>query len=223
MIPNGKLKTEDNAYQVAVFPSQDMYITQGTNTNYSHKGTKNTDNASNANRRKIYAPCDMVLYNNAYAGGYGIVIYHSLLPVQTARHGVTHITLVMMHDNNSAQFVEGKVYRQGEHIYTEGNADPSGLTTGIHVHYEVALGHQTTRSRIGVGYNYEINNSVYLDDVFFKNMTNIIRENAVGNDKGDHTYVWLEYEGGIIPPTPTPSGDKGIYHAMLSKAFPSGI
>lgn len=220
MIPNGKLVASDGN-QVAVFPSQDMYITQGTNTNYSHKGTKNTDNASASNRRKLYAPCDMKLYLNASSGGYGILFYHSVKPVHTARYGLTHITMVLMHDNNAHQFVQGKTYKQGEHIYTEGDADPSGLTTGIHVHYEVAVGHQYSRTRLGEGYNYEIVNSVYLDDIFFNNMTNIIRDNPPANQfQGDHVYNWLTFDGETGVDPSKPSGEDGIYHAILSKAFP---
>lgn len=220
MILNGKLVASDGV-QVAVFPSQDLYITQGTNTNYSHKNTLNTDNASGSSRRRLYAPCDVVCVSNQTSGGYGIVIYQTVNPVHTARYGITHFSLVLMHDNNSSMWQVGKTYEQGEWFYTEGDADPSGLTTGIHVHYEVALGHTTTRVRLDENSNYHISpNQVYLDDIFFKNLTNVIRENApAGPMYGSHTFNFLEFQGGITPEPP--SGEKNIYHLMLSKAFPN--
>lgn len=226
MINGGKLNTEDGQYQVAVFPSQDMYITQGTNTSYSHRGTKNTDNASGSGRKILYAPCDMRLVANNSSGGYGIVIYHTVDKVQLADGSIDHFTLVLMHDNNASRWEQGKIYRQGEAFYEEGDADPSGMTTGIHVHFEVAKGHVTQRVKTDPNGYYHIINPVYLDEIFFKNMTNVIRENAPsGQFYGDHTFVWKEYQGGIEPdPDPKPDVEGvGIYHAMLSKAFPNGL
>lgn len=217
MIPSGKLVASDGK-QVAVFPSQDLNITQGTNTSYSHKGTKNTDNASRSGRKKLYAPCDLIVYNNASSGGYGIVYFHTVEPVYTSRYGLTHFTMVLMHDNNAQRWTQGKIYRQGEHIYDEGDADPSGMTTGVHVHYEVATGHQTSRVRKDGNSNFEIRNSVYLDDIFYINMTDVLSENPPNNQfRGDHTYEWLIYDGGI---TPKPDGESDILTLMLSKALP---
>lgn len=215
MIKHGKLKTNDNI-QVACFPSQELNITQGANSSYSHSGTKNTDNACIESRRDIYAPCDMRVVSNQTSVGFGIVIFHTIEPVLIADGIVSHFTLVCMHDNYSTPYQVGNIYRQGDKIYREGNADPSGLTTGIHVHYEVALGHETERV-LGSGGRYHIKNPVYIDQIFFKNLTIVRSENAEGSWKGDRTFLFKEYTGGITPPNPS---GKNIYHLMISKAFP---
>lgn len=227
MIPNGKLVAGDGK-QIAVFPSTELNITQGTNTNYSHRCTKNTDNAVRSGAsRNIYAPVDMKCVANHSSAGYGVVIYHTIEEVYTARYGLTHFTLVMMHDNNASRWEVGKIYRQGEHIYTEGDADPSGLTTGIHVHYEVALGHTTTRTRsCENGYLHITPNQVYLDDIFFKNMTVFVKENATGQFTGDHVFNFLEWKGSVDPdPDPTPPSKTGddMLVAMLVRAYPNSI
>lgn len=195
-----KFLSDDNN-QVAIFPSQDLNITQGANAPYSHLGTKNTDNASAYGRKRLYAPCDMKVVSSSL-GGYGVVIYHTIEPVYTARHGLTHFTMVLMHDDNSSRWTEGSVIRQGDHIYDEGTADPSGLTTGVHVHYELSLGHKTERIITMAGGRYHIKDPVYIDDIFFIDYTNIVKTNAVGSDKGEKTFIWkLWYGGGggVIP------------------------
>ena len=219
MIASGTLIADDGN-QVAVFPSQDLRLTQGTNTSYSHTNTKNTDNASLTGRKKLYAPCDMKIYSNQGSGGYGIIIYHSINPVHTAGHGLTHITLVLMHDNNAQVWGgKGSVYPQGSHFYNEGDKDASGLTTGVHVHYEVALGHQTVRSKgTGSNDNFEISNSVYLDDVFYINMTDVITPDA---PDGDHRYSWKTFEGGISPdPVDPDKKQSDILTLMITRALP---
>lgn len=216
MIINGKLKTDDGI-QVACFPSQEINITQGANAPYSHLGTKNTDNACISSKRDIYAPCDMVVSRNLTSGGFGIVIFHTLEPVLIADGIVSHFTMVCMHDNNSALYPVGNIYRQGVKLYREGNADPSGLTTGIHVHYELALGHETERV-LGSGGRYHIKNPVYIDQIFFKNLTVVRSENASGSWAGDRVFSFKEYNGGITPNPP--SNQNSIYHLMISKAFP---
>ena len=201
----GQKLNDSDGVQVSVFPSQDLYITQGTNTSYSHYGTKNTDNASGATKRRLYAPCDVKCVSNQTSGGYGVVIYQTVNPVHTPRYDLTHFSLVLMHDNNSIMWEVGKTYEQGEWFYTEGDVDASGLTTGIHVHYEVAIGLTTSRIQSVTDGYFHINpNQVYLDDIFYKNLTNVVRENApVGVYYGDHTFNFLEFSGGVIPPDPT--------------------
>lgn len=186
--------------QVAVFPSQQINITQGENSPYSHGGTLNVDNACYSSMREIYAPVDMKCVRNYYTEGYGIVIYHSVEEVYMADGSKGHFTLVMMHDNNASRWIVGKTYQQGEHIYTEGNADPSGLTTGIHVHYELAKGHQIDRIKSTPNGRYHIVNQAHIDDIFFKNGTEVISENASGSWHGDRTFSFKEYDGGTIDP-----------------------
>lgn len=190
-----------NGVQVALFPSQQINITQGTNTNYSHAYTKNTDNACDSDKRKLYAPFDVKCVSNLHAQGYGLVCYQSVNPVHTPL-GIKDVSMWLMHDNNASQWQVGKIYKQGEHFYTEGDADPSGLTTGIHVHLEVAFGHVTNRIKSNPEGFYHIVDQVYIDDVFYTNGTPVISENASGMFKGDHTFKFKEFTGGEVVPTP---------------------
>lgn len=214
MINGAKLVTKEGL-QVACFPSQQIYITQGANSSYSHFGTKNTDNACVQNKRLIYAPVDMVCYSRQGNGTYGITIYHSVEKVLLASGRIDYFTLVCMHDNNSSRWEVGKTYKQGELIYQEGDADPSGLTTGIHVHYEVAYGKQTDRIISVSGGRYHITNPVYIDEIFFTNFTEVLRENATGSWVGDRLFKFKQYTGESI------EGSKNILHAMIVKALPN--
>lgn len=195
MIEHMKM-VDDDGNQISCFPAVQIQITQGANTNFSHRCTKNMDNAvSPGVSRRMFAPVDMKCVRNYHTSGYGIVIYHTVKPVVTPKYGLTHYTLVLMHDNNASRWQVGKIYKQGEHFYTEGDADPSGWTTGIHAHFETALGHQTERVEGCPGSFSHIVNQVHPDGIFFKDHTELFRSNASGDLKGDHVYEWVQYDG----------------------------
>lgn len=191
--------TTPQGVEVAVFPGVNINITQGANAPYSHAGTKNTDNASGVGMRDLYAPCKLKVVSNQTSAGYGIVIYHTVEPVLKANGTIGHFTLVCMHDNASDRWTLNSVYEQGDNFYTEGDADPSGLTTGVHVHFEMAHGHETSRV-LGSGGRYHIKNPCYIDEIFFKNGATVVNQNASGNWKGDKTFNFKEYDG-LEPPS----------------------
>lgn len=199
-----KLKTPSNV-EVAVFPGVNINITQGANAPYSHAGTKNTDNASGVGMRDLYAPCKLKVVSNQTSGGYGIVIYHTVEPVLKANGTIGHFTLVCMHDNASDRWTLNSIYEQGDNFYTEGDADPSGLTTGVHVHMELAHGHETSRV-LGVGGRYHIKNPCYIDEIFFRNGATVINQNASGTWKGDKTFNFKEYDGEVPPSSEIETG-----------------
>lgn len=186
--------------QVSLYPPQQVNVTQGYGGNYSHVGTLNLDNAATVPRlRQISAPFDCVVVRN-FGVGYGIVIYHSLEKVMTPS-GLHHVTLVLMHDNNGDRWKVGSTYKQGEHIYTEGDADPSELTTGIHVHMEVALGLEV--DRITTGGRYHIVNQVKLEDAFFINGAEYINEIPLAWTGSERPYFkYYEDDGSVEPPDP---------------------
>lgn len=217
MKPNLKFETNDGV-QISVFPSTHMRITQNPLGSFSHAGTKSTDQAYSGNT-KLYAPVDLkCVKNNGATSPGGATYFHTVEPVMTPS-GLKHYTLALTHDNNASQWVVGKIYKQGEHIYTEGTA---GQVTGRHVHIDVADGHVTTQYQNPQG-NWDLTNSVYLDTIMYINHTEIVQANQPGAN--DYTFNWKTYSGGSTPdpdPDPDPSkpGEDGIYHAILSKAFP---
>lgn len=166
------------------------------------------DNACSRDKRDIYAPCDVKCVRNLHSQGFGLVLYQSVNKVRLRNGRTDYISMWLMHDNNASRWQVGKVYKQGEQIYSEGDADPSGLTTAIHVHYEVAIGLHSDRIKSHDEGRYHIVNQVHPDQVFFRNGTTLKRSNAEGSWKGDHTYSWIEFEdgnegGGGIDPHPT--------------------
>lgn len=217
-----KLNTEDGKYQVSLYPPQQVNVTQGYGGTYSHFGTLNLDNASYEHLRKISAPFDCKVVSNQTSGGYGIVIYHSIQKVWTPK-GLNHVTLVLMHDNNSSRWTVGRMFKQGEHIYDEGDADPAGWTTGIHVHMEVALGHYTDRVRTVEGGRYHIVNQVKLEDVFFINGSAYLSEIPDPQFNSQRPY-FTKYEGGAVdPPDPEPDKVKDIMPLYLLDIIKGGF
>ena len=196
MAKKGYTLVDDDGVQVALFPSQQIYITQGANSPYSHAYTKNMDNACSSDKRDIYAPCDVQVVRNLYSQGYGLVLFQSLKRVRLANGKTDYISFWLMHDDNADRWKVNTIYRQGEHIYTEGKADPSGLTNGIHVHYEVAIGLHANRIKSHADGRYHIVNQVHPDEVFFRNGTELVRSNAPDSWAGDHVYNWKEFKGG---------------------------
>lgn len=190
-----KLKTTDGKNEVALYPSEQVRVTQGYGGTYSHEGTLNLDNAGNTASTKIPAPFKMKVIQNS-GSGYGIVIYHSIDKVWTPS-GLQHVTMVLMHDNDASRWNVGRIFQQGEHCYDEGDADPSGLTTGIHVHMEFALGHET--DRIQTGGRFHIRNQVKVEKAVFINGSEFINSNL--DAPATETPVFTEYKG-IDPELP---------------------
>lgn len=206
MKPNLKFETKDGV-QVALYPSINMNVTQNPYETFSHNNVKAMDQSWHATP-KLYAPVDMVCA--AKFANQGQVYYHTIDPVMTPS-GLKHFTLFLQHDNNWNSWQVGKIYRQGEHIYTEGT---EGYVTGSHVHIQVAEGHTTTRIPLAEGGN-ALKNEMFLDELVFVNHTNIINANSPGTQT--YYFNWKTYEDGY---TPNKDKDDHIYHAMLSFAFP---
>lgn len=224
MIAGGRLLAGDGK-QVAVFPALAMNTTQGAGGYYSHLCSFASDNAAPVGQKKIYAPCDMKLVSKdmSWANGY-TVIFQTVEPVYTAAFGLSHFTLVLTHADDISWLVIGKVYKQGQHIYDEGN---SGNVTGTHVHMNVAKGHQTglintpcPNSQFPI---WQLPEGVYVDEIFYDNLTQIINVNV--NDaslQGWRNYKFKTFEGGTTPdPDPDPSGDSDILTHMMCKTLPN--
>lgn len=187
-------------YQVALFPSQQVAISQGAGGTYSHENTLNTDNACYSNKRDIYAPFDMEVVANYTGAGYGIVIFWSLRQVRFADGSLGYGTVVMMHDNQSYRWGVGSTYIQGQHCYTEGKADPSGATTGIHVHYEVSKRHTTRRIPSGGSWGFsQIEGAVRIDSFFVIDGCEYISEIPENWTNSQRTY-FTYYENAVPDP-----------------------
>lgn len=115
-------------------PFTDMYITQGSNGAYSHKGTMANDvRGANAGiRYPYYAPCDVKCIWTYPASGQAC--WQSLEKVRFANGKIDYATFMTCHDDTFDAYV-GLVRKQGEQI---GNMGTRGNATGVHCHIEIS-------------------------------------------------------------------------------------
>lgn len=150
-------------------PFTDMYITQGSNSNYSHKGIMANDvRGLNAGiRYPYYAPCTckcIKIYRSS-----GQSMWQSVNKVRFANGNIDYATFMIAHDDTQNCFV-GQIVAQGDQL---GNMGTKGYATGVHCHIQTEQGSDTSwyKNRYG---NYQFNNEIDLDDMYFVDNTNII-------------------------------------------------
>lgn len=160
-------------------PFTDMYITQGANGSFSHKGTMANDvrGLVAGVRYPYYAPCDVKciwIYPNS-----GQACWQSLEKVRFANGNIDYATFMTCHDDSFDAYV-GLIRRQGEQI---GNMGVNGNASGVHCHIEIS---QTKcsmsswhKNKYGI---YCFDEESDTDDSYFVNNTNII-EGMSGNWK----------------------------------------
>lgn len=156
-------------------PFTDMFITQGSNGSYSHKGIMANDvrGINVGERYPYYAPCDLKclkVYSDT-----GQSMWQSIKPVRCANGKITIVTLMIAHDNSQDCYV-GQVVEQGVQL---GNMGDKGNATGVHCHIQTEQGTDTSwyKNEFKV---YQFNNEVDLDDMYFVDNTNIL--NGMGGN-----------------------------------------
>lgn len=162
-------------------PFTDMYITQGANGSFSHKGTMANDvrGRESGVRYPYYAPCDVKciwVYPNS-----GQACWQSLEKVRFANGNINYATFMTCHDDSfDAYIVKGLIRRQGEQI---GNMGTKGNATGVHCHIEIAQHLYTMANWHKNGYGiWCFDNESDTDESYFIDNTNII-EGMGGNWK----------------------------------------
>lgn len=153
-----------NGKQNAVFPLEYMYLTQGENGSYSHKGTYAMDfqGMSSPSTRQYncpyYAPCDMTLVAISDNASHSYV-YTSNSEVNFVDGTSGYLTLLVAHD--SISYSVGRIVAQG---YMLGRTGTYGNVTGDHVHMEAKKGQYE-----GCHYNsdgvYMLTNSTHIYDL----------------------------------------------------------
>lgn len=164
-------------------PFTDMYITQGSNSSFSHRGIMANDvrGVQSGVRYPYYAPCTckcVKIYPES-----GQAMWQSLSKVRFANGRIDYATFMTAHDNDFNAKV-GQVVNQGTQL---GNMGTKGVGTGVHCHIEVSQSSDTTwRKKSSFVYNgrtylvYGFNNEYDLDDCYFINNTNIL--NGMGGN-----------------------------------------
>ena len=151
-------------------PFTDMYIRQGSNGAYSHKGTMANDvRGANAGvRYPYYAPCTckcIKIYPES-----GQVMWQSVNKVRFANGRIDYATFMTAHDDTMDAKV-GMVVPQGNQL---GNMGTKGNATGVHCHIEISQSNDTTWRKNAYGI-YCFNNEYDTDACYFVDNTNIIK------------------------------------------------
>jgi len=162
-------KSVRNGIEDFLCPFTDMYITQGSNNNFSHKGIIANDVRGKevGIRYPYYAPCTckcIKTYPNS-----GQVMWQSINKVRFANGRVEYATFMTVHDDSMDAKV-GQVVAQGEQL---GNMGTKGNATGVHCHIEISQSADTTWAKNQYG-NYHFNNEYDLDECYFVDNTNIL-------------------------------------------------
>ena len=158
-------------------PFTDMYITQGSNGNFSHKGIMANDIRGKVAgiRYSYYAPCTCKCIKTYPESGQ--VMWQSVNKVRFANGRIEYATFMTAHDNTMDAKI-GQIVNQGDQL---GNMGDKGDTTGVHCHIQVSQSRDTTWYKNVYG-NYKFNHEYDLDDCYFVDYTNIIKGNG-GNFK----------------------------------------
>lgn len=120
----------DDGDEVAIFPSNTLYISQGAYDGFSHSNQNALDIITMSGR--AFSPFTGTIVRMD-PGDYGCnaVWVQSNNKVVYADGTVDYMTVVFMHDNYIGDLYVGQVIRQGEGFYDMGTA---GYATGKHIH-----------------------------------------------------------------------------------------
>lgn len=168
-------KSVRNGIEDFLCPFTDMYITQGSGGNYSHKGIMANDvrGSQVGVRYPYYAPCTCKCVWTYPATGQAM--WQSTNKVRFANGRIDYATFMTCHDDSFDAKV-GQIVKQGSQL---GNMGTKGNATGVHCHIEVSQSADTswTKNKYGI---YHFNNEYDLDDCYFVDNTNIL--NGMGGN-----------------------------------------
>ena len=150
-------------------PFTDMYITQGSNREYSHKGTMANDVRGKKAGYKYpyYAPCTCKCIKTYPDSGQ--VMWQSTNKVRFANGRIDYATFMTAHDD-TMDAKAGLVVPQGNQL---GNMGTKGNATGVHCHIEISQSKTTswTKNKYGI---YCFPNEYDTDACYFMDGTNIL-------------------------------------------------
>lgn len=185
MVANEKLVASDG-FEVMLFPLPYIYISQGENGQYSHRGTLNIDFLGWGENGRVYtapmyAPCSCKCVAEIDVNNHGRV-FESLNKVHTP-NGLQYVTFMFFHDDFPIASV-GSTFSQGDLI---GHTGTAGNVTGDHTHFNTANGKYAGWENVPPDNNGELINSSHIYNTCYTNDTVIV--NGYG-------YNWQNYNGG---------------------------
>jgi len=161
-------------------PFTDMYISQGSNGAYSHKGILAHDVRGKVGgvRYPYYAPCTCkCIWTYSPTGQ---VMWQSVNKVRFANGRIDYATFMTAHDDTMDAKV-GMIVPQGVQL---GNMGMKGFSnmTGVHCHIQISQSADTTWYKNEYD-NYKFNNEYEPEDCYFVDNTNIVYAGNITNWK----------------------------------------
>ncbi len=152
-------------------PFTDMYISQGSNGAYSHKGILAHDvrGAVAGIRYPYFAPCTCKCIKTYPETGQ--VMWQSTNKVRFANGRIDYATFMTAHDDSMDARI-GMIVPQGNQLGNMGRKGFSNVT-GIHCHIQISQSSDIRWYKNNYG-NYKFNNEYEPEDCYFVDNTNII-------------------------------------------------
>lgn len=174
-------KSVRNGIEDFLCPFTDMYISQGSNGKYSHRGIMANDvrGKSAGIRYDVYAPCTSkcvkIFPESGQAMWQSCDKNGNLAKVRFKNGRIDYATYMTAHDDSFDAKV-GIVVPQGNKLTNMGT---KGNATGVHTHIQIAQSPDTSwfKNKYGV---YQFNNEYDTDSCYFVDNTNIIH--GMGGD-----------------------------------------
>lgn len=199
----GQTLVAADGHEVALFPLEYMYITQGEmmpDTSWSHYNVYNMDfQGYGPNGRvydcPLYAPFSMDLVALWDYSGTHTTTWQSSGLVHIADGSLDIVTIEFTHAVNPPYHTIGDHVNQGDLCYytgTFGNGQAGYY--GDHVHICTGKGTYDGYTQ-RTGGHYDLTNRWHLYDTLYVNDTNIVYDS--------HDYPWKTWSGPTPPPTPT--------------------
>lgn len=207
----GQTMYDSNGYQVALFPLQQLYVSQGDTGTYSHDFSRYyaTDclgyiNGNRVYRCPCYAPCDIELIWKDSTEC--CAMWKSRQKVHLADGTISYIGIIIYHDNdiqNNTYYSIGTIKGQGEEFCKTGTG---ANVTGDHIHIEIGKGVPNLSQ-----YKYHFLENTSCKRIRIFNALYINDTTIIQNWSG---YNWKTFSGGH-PTPPTPSGKKYRFKWVL--------
>ena len=147
-----------HAYETAIYPAPQVYVTQLAYETYSHSVQNTIDMLSGGD---VFAPfTGKIVYKDA---NWGFVLLQSMDKVHFADGTLDYMTVGFMHDSNISDLYVGKVIKQGQKFYQAGGMGYGNpYAYAFHVDLSVFKGKVNSVTRYGRG-NYFAFDSFYVD------------------------------------------------------------
>ncbi len=146
------------AYETAIYPAPQVYVTQLAYETYSHGVQNAIDMVPGGD---VFAPfTGKIVYKDA---NWGFVLLQSTDKVHFADGTLDYMTAGFMHDSNISDLYVGKIIKQGQKFYQAGGMGYGNpYAYAAHVDLSVFKGKVNSVTRYGRG-NYFAFNAFYVD------------------------------------------------------------